>query len=178
MQQPGCRWRTCLAADARRSAGATATCRGALAGADPCEFEHLVQEPFEVFGLVARDLEELAAVGVAERRVRHEECSGRALDRGERGAQIVRDRGEEAGARPCQIRVQLDLVRGRFQPDAVERDRERRTERIERGPFLVRQGAAGLDRHREIAEPALDRRGDARVSVRRHLVRAYDELPE
>ncbi len=71
---------------------------------DPGQIEHLRHQVVELGGVGVRDLEQLVALGLGERRAGHHERGGRGLDRGQGCAQVVGHRGEERGARPRRAR--------------------------------------------------------------------------
>ena len=93
-------------------------------GADPAELEDVGDEPFEAFGLVVDRVEQLGAVVGVELEIGRAQGRRRRLDRRQRCAQVVGDRGEEARAGAADLRREARLVAPR-PPVAAGRSRRR-----------------------------------------------------
>ncbi len=101
------------------------------AGPDPAELEDVGHEPFEAVGLVVDRVEELGAVRGIEVEVGRPQGGRRRLDRRERGAQVVGDRGEEPRSGPTDLRGDPRLAGDRLEPEPVDGCGEAGDQRLE-----------------------------------------------
>ena len=102
------------------------------AGADAAQLERVAHEPFEALGFVGDRLEQLASFfGFDAATTTTSSVAGRGLHRGQRRAQVVADRREEAGALAPDLGDEPRLAHLVLQPQPVDAGREPGDERLE-----------------------------------------------
>ena len=137
------------------------------AGADAAQLERVAHQPLEPFRLVGDRLEQLAPFLGLDARPRRQQRAGGRLHRGQRRAQVVAHRRQEAGALPPDLG---DEARRRAPPPGVAADRRR--PRARRRELRAARGRRGADPRRSGRRGSRPDRRRGRRGRRRLLGRA------
>ena len=109
------------------------------AGFKPCHVEQVGDEAVEPLGFVEDRRQQILLCRLFQSVGEFPERSGRAHDRGERGLQVVRYRGEQRRAKAVGFRGQLGIVEILDEIDPLDGERRLIDQRIHQPPPLRRQ---------------------------------------